>query len=191
MKVLFFSTEIKVPISWLVRAGNAAQLIGKDSTKLCWMLQKQVMLLKKIWWTTITLLEVRSQTCFTTVSFIPTVHLHFVGDFWRNRSLTWRCYYLKLMVWCFISALIVRHPFVRLISSWNEKYRKDHNHGKHYWKTSRNFSHYNFDKWDQDKTRAHYMSFKDFIYWLRSGFMSIIVICWLWNSGNKQNSWNF
>ena len=42
-----------------------------------------------------------------------------------------------------IKVLIVRHPFVRLISSWNEKYSREHKHAKHYFKTSRGFEKYN------------------------------------------------
>ena len=45
--------------------------------------------------------------------------------------------------------LIVRHPFVRLISSWNEKYSREHKHAKHYYKTSKGLiGHYDHDNWD-------------------------------------------
>ena len=36
----------------------------------------------------------------------------------------------------------------------------------HYYKTSKNFTHYNFDQWDTKDDETHLMSFKDFIYWL-------------------------
>ena len=48
-----------------------------------------------------------------------------------------------------ILVLIVRHPFVRLISSWNEKYSREHKHAKHYYKTSKGLiGHYDHDNWD-------------------------------------------
>ena len=48
-----------------------------------------------------------------------------------------------------ILVLIVRHPFVRLISSWNEKYSRQHKHANHYYKTSKGLiGHYDHDNWD-------------------------------------------
>lgn len=81
--------------------------------------------------------------------------------FFSKQKLSDRNIYVKTC-----SVLIVRHPFVRLISSWNEKYSREHKHAMHYYKTSRNFTHYNHDEWNKDDDQTHLMSFKDFIYWL-------------------------
>lgn len=64
--------------------------------------------------------------------------------------------------------LIVRHPMVRLVSSWNEKMSKHHQNGAHYYKSSlrAGLDKYDTHHWSTDATKSHYISFHNFATWV-------------------------
>ena len=62
--------------------------------------------------------------------------------------------------------LVVRHPFVRLFSAWNEKFSRLHRHAAHYYKTARGLREFETDNWSANQTSTHLVSFRNFITWI-------------------------
>jgi len=60
-----------------------------------------------------------------------------------------------------VSILVVRHPFIRLISAWNEKFHRDYQYGYSMFRRERNLQ-----KYAKERDATHWISFADFARWI-------------------------
>ena len=60
-----------------------------------------------------------------------------------------------------VSILVVRHPLIRLISAWNEKFHRDYRYGYSMFRREHNLS-----KYAKEKDETHWVSFPDFARWI-------------------------
>ena len=60
-----------------------------------------------------------------------------------------------------VSILVVRHPLIRLISAWNEKFHRDYRYGYSMFRREHNLS-----KYAKEKDETHWVSFADFARWI-------------------------